>query len=178
MRRLRMTWLSVLHSKLSFCSATLLGPTSAHISIVIDQIISGSLPFQLLVETLHSLQSVIFPPTDSKSIRLLEQLIKTRGFDPKLAEYDGYSFFMEAPESITYKYWGERISTLQNLFEQRLPRNNFERWFNWQANDGNAFFIALLALLISIIVGIVSIIISALQTWIAWQAWKHPVCNN
>ena len=138
-------------------------------------IVRGTLPLQLLVETLHSLQAIMFPPTDSKSAHILEQLIKKKGFDPVLAEYDGYSVFLEPPEGFRYRYWGDRISSLHDQLEQRPPRNKLERWFNWQANDGNALLVALFALLITIVTGVITIIISALQTWVAWQAWKYPI---
>ncbi|KAK2589821.1 hypothetical protein QQS21_012501 [Conoideocrella luteorostrata] len=137
----------------------------------------GTVPAQLLVETLHSLQSLLFPPIDQKSAAILDRLMTKRNenFDCECAEYEGYKIFQEPPESFQYVYWGERLVHLQELLKTRPPRNRLERWLKWQSSEGNALFVALLALLISICVGAVSVGIGAVQVWIAWMAWKHPV---
>lgn len=136
--------------------------------------LEGTLPQQLLVETLHSLQSIIFPLADPKSVKVLKQLIDKREFDPLLSEYTGYNVYSEIPEGFKYRYWGERIAILNELLVKKPPKTRLERWIQWQASESNALLIALLALLISIIVGVISIVISALQLWLTWLAWKHP----
>ncbi|KAF2420308.1 hypothetical protein EJ08DRAFT_550934, partial [Tothia fuscella] len=135
----------------------------------------GTLPPQLLIETLHSLQSIIFPSTDGRSRLLLEQLIRRKLFDSECAEYDGYRRFRGLPEDFTYKYWGDRIVKLNEVMARRVPRNKFSRWLYWQTSDGNALMIALLALLITIVLGVLSLGVACFQTWIAWQAWRSPV---
>ncbi|KAH7119252.1 hypothetical protein EDB81DRAFT_667578, partial [Dactylonectria macrodidyma] len=139
------------------------------------------LPPQLLVETLHSLQSIIFPPIDQKSTAILDELTTKRhgDFDRECAEYEGYKLFQEPPEDFRYVYWGERIVLLHELLISRPPRNKLERWLHWQSSEGNALFVALVALLISICVGIITIGLAGVQVWIAWMAWKHPVtCSS
>ncbi|GKT86594.1 uncharacterised protein [Colletotrichum tofieldiae] len=136
----------------------------------------GHLAPQLLVETLHSLQSVLFPSIDQKSAEVLDNLTSKRvgGFDRECAEYEGYNIFQDHPEGFKYVYWGERLALLHEMVMSRPPRNKLERWLHRQSNEGNALFIALVALLISILVGIISIGLAAVQIWIAWMAWKHP----
>ncbi|KAL3960399.1 hypothetical protein ACCO45_005516 [Purpureocillium lilacinum] len=134
----------------------------------------GALPPQLLVETVHSLQGILFPSVDPSSAAILDELIAKRGFDPHCALYEGYKLFLEPPEDFEYVFWGERLAHLHHMLTSRPPRNMLERWFQRQSSEGNALFVALLALLIGILVGIVSIILACVQVWIAWMAWKHP----
>ncbi|KAG4273760.1 hypothetical protein FPRO04_01401 [Fusarium proliferatum] len=131
----------------------------------------GTLPPQLLFETLHSLQDILFPLTDHRSEKILRNLISRNGFDPECCEYDGYNVFHKG---VRYMYWGERIARLYELAKRRPPKNKLERWFDRRSTDGNAFSIALLAVGISILVEIVTILMSGFQSWIAWMAWKYP----
>ncbi len=134
----------------------------------------GTMPPQLLVETLYSIQAVLFPSIDPDSAQILDELIDKRDFDPDCAEYEGYKLFRDPPPDFKFVYWGERMAHLQNLMTRRPPRNKLERWFHRHGNEGNAFFIALLALSISIIVGLISIGFNCVQIWITWMAWKYP----
>ncbi|KAM5359542.1 hypothetical protein ACJZ2D_014398 [Fusarium nematophilum] len=118
----------------------------------------GSLPPRLLVETLHSLQSILFHWSDERSSRIWRQLIQKKGFDQDCAE----------PE-------GTRLAEIYDHVIDRPPKNWFERWINWQTSESNAFAIALAALVISIIVGCLSLGLSAVQIWIAWRAWKDSL---
>lgn len=132
------------------------------------------------METLHSIQYLLFQPTDTKSTQILDDLInkKEDGFDPKCIEYKSHNIFQELPEDFKYRYWGERVTELHKKVLSRPPRSKLERWLYQQSNDGNALFIALVALFISIIVGVISIGIGAVQIWIAWMAWKHPLTQS
>ncbi|KAF5012916.1 hypothetical protein FDECE_1050 [Fusarium decemcellulare] len=132
----------------------------------------GTLPPQLLFETLHSLQAILFPLMDRESGKILSDLVRNNDFDPECFDYEGIP--IEPPEGIKYVYWGKRIAQLHELAMHRPPRNKLERWFQQRSTDGNAFLTALLALFISILVGIVTILLGCFQAWIAWMAWKHP----
>ncbi|KAF9878521.1 hypothetical protein CkaCkLH20_04013 [Colletotrichum karsti] len=145
-----------------------------------DSLQKGTLPPQLLVETLHSVQSILFPSIDRKSVPILDDLIANQdtAFDRECADYDGYGLFQEPPAGFSYLYWGDRLALLHELVISRPPRNKLERWLHRQSNEGNALFIALVALLISIFVGILSIGIGAVQIWIAWMAWKYPLTDS
>lgn len=134
---------------------------------------SGTLPPQLLVETLYTLQAVLFPSIDPESAHILDELVDRRGFDPDCAEYEGYELFQDPPPEFQFTYWGERLAHLHQLMSRRPPRNKLERWFHRHSTEGNALFIALLALAISILVGIVSIALNCVQIWITWYTWKY-----
>ncbi|KAJ4266089.1 hypothetical protein NW762_004064 [Fusarium torreyae] len=135
----------------------------------------GTHPPQLLVETLHSLQAILFPSLNKKSGKVLNTLVRKEGFDAECAQYEGYKIFPEPPQDFNYLYWGKRIARLHEIAKSRPPRNKFEKWFQQWTTERNAFLIALLALFISIFVGVLSIILGCVQVWIAWMAWKHPV---
>ncbi|OCL12556.1 hypothetical protein AOQ84DRAFT_419352 [Glonium stellatum] len=152
--------------------------SSAHLAMecsLEESLKLGTVPPQLLVETLHSLQAVLFPILDDKSADILVRLTKKMGFDDDCNQYDGYMRFKEPPEDFTYHYWGGRLARLEELVIRREPRNKLERWFRWYTTDVNALAIALLALAISIVVGLIGIVISSIQLWIAWEAWRYPV---
>jgi hypothetical protein len=114
---------------------------------------------------------------DHRSSRILERLITEEGFDEDCAQAEGYKLFTEA-DMTEYRYWGERLATLQGFMRERPPRNKFERWLKWQTSESSAFAVALAALLISIVVGVVSLAVAAFQSWIAWKAWREPVSND
>ena len=132
----------------------------------------GTLPPQLLVETLYSIQAVLFPSIDPASARILDELVERRNFDPECTEYEGYKIFLDPPPNFQFVYWGERMAHLHTLMTRRPPRNRLEKWFHSHSTEGNALLIALLALAISILVGVVSIALNIVQIWITWRAWK------
>lgn len=138
----------------------------------------GYLPPQLLVETLHSIQAILFHFDDSKSSPILERLMAKDGFDRDCAKAEGYKMFDDIIHNLEYRYWGERLAVLHGFTRERPPRNKFERWMRWQASESNAFAVALAALLISIVVGILGLGLAAFQSWVAWGAWKDPGSND
>ncbi|KAH8724910.1 hypothetical protein GQ44DRAFT_772647 [Phaeosphaeriaceae sp. PMI808] len=137
----------------------------------------GTLPPRLLFETLHSLQSILFPSFDPKAHKIMRNLVNRIGFDPECNQYSGYKHKStpNAEEDVQYQYWGERLVILHDLLAKRPPTTKWEKWLRWQSSEANALGIAILALFISIIVGLISILLSAVQIWITYKAWKEPV---
>ncbi|KAK3896782.1 hypothetical protein C8A05DRAFT_39667 [Staphylotrichum tortipilum] len=138
----------------------------------------GCLPPRLIIETLHSIQTILFHFSDHRSSRILERLITKQGFDDDCAQIHGYKMSADDGDMMEYRYWGERLAALQAFMRERPPRNGFERWIKWQTSESNAFALALAALLISVVVGFLGLAVAALQTWIAWEAWTAPVSND
>ncbi|KAK3318934.1 hypothetical protein B0H66DRAFT_558427 [Apodospora peruviana] len=136
---------------------------------------AGTLPPQLLVETLYSLQGVLFPSVDPASAQILDELIDKWRFDPECAEYDGMP---QRSSNFRFIYWGERMAHLHQLMTRRPPRNKLERWFHSHSTEGNALLIALVALAISIVIGVVSIGLNIVQIWLTWMAWKYPSASS
>lgn len=140
-----------------------------------DLIISrgGFLPPGLVVETLRSIQYLLFPYEDLKSTKILDQLIQRDGFDAECAEYDDYA--LDGLDEDKYLYWGQRIAALHKVIDNRPPRNSLERWLQRHDTERNVLFFALVGLSIWTIVSIIRIGLLAVQIWVSYEAWQHPV---
>ena len=132
----------------------------------------GTLPPQLLLETVYSLQSILFPSYDPNSSDELDRLLRKQGFDPDLRLYEALA--RKDPDDFQYVYWGDRLSKLYDAVKNPPPRHRLGRWLELHATDRNALYVAIIALVFTAVFGFMSVAIAALQTWISWQAWKHP----
>lgn len=134
----------------------------------------NTLPPQLLLETLDSLQSILFPRIDPKSARFLEELVDMKGstFDKDCLLDDG--FIRQMPWNFEYRFWGSRLLRLHELVANPKPRHRMGQWLQRHTSDRNALYVAILGLFLSAFFGFLSVVIGIVQTWIAWQAWKHP----
>ncbi|KAK8038981.1 hypothetical protein PG993_007392 [Apiospora rasikravindrae] len=141
-----------------------------------DSLKAGILPPQFLLETLHSIQDVLFPYQDHSSKVFLKGLVRGSKFDSECMNYELYEY--DVSTDFKYIYWQDRIENLHSLLDQRRGRNRLERAFERLGTQANAFVIAIFALIISIVVGIISIALSAAQLYISLMAWKHPVPQN
>lgn len=86
-----------------------------------------------MVETLRSIQYLLFPYEDLKSTKILDQLIQRDGFDAECAEYDDYA--LDGLDEDKYLYWGQRIAALHKVIDNRPPRNSLERWLQRHDTD-------------------------------------------
>ena len=134
----------------------------------------GTLPPQLLLETLDSLQFILFPSVDDKSSRFLRDLMRgTKSeFDRDCLVYDGY--IREMPDKFEYRYWGSRLAKLHYLVINPKPRHRFGRWAQRHTLERNALYLAILGLFLSAFFGFLSVVVGIVQTWVVYQAWKNP----
>ncbi|RDW57301.1 hypothetical protein BP5796_12751 [Coleophoma crateriformis] len=132
----------------------------------------GTLPPQLLLETLHSLQGIIFPAVDEKSSRFLENLVRNTqpGFDPDCLLYEGYP--RPTPEDFEYYYWGNRLAKLHQVVMNPRPSNRIGQWIQRHASEKNALSVAILSLVLSAFFGFLSVVLGFIQVWLAYQSWK------
>lgn len=132
----------------------------------------GTLPPQLLLETLHSLQTVLFPPVDEKSSRFLENLVQASepSFDPDCLLYEGYS--RPVPEDFQYHYWANRLAKLHHVVTNPRPTHRVGQWIQRHASERNALFVAILSLVLSAFFGFLSVILGVVQVWLAYKSWK------
>jgi hypothetical protein len=128
------------------------------------------LPPQLLLETLYSLQSILFPPHDEDSAYILERLSRSGRFDRDMGLYEGP--VREEPEHLHYKYWGERLSKLYEAAKNPEPTSRLQRWLERNARDRNALYIGIIALVLNAVFGLFTVALSAVQVWISWRASK------
>jgi hypothetical protein len=89
---------------------------------------SGTLPPQLLFETLYTIYAILFPVgTDKRSLKFVKRLVQGKGpatsvFDRNLLIY-GRSAYQPSTD-FEYLYWNRRLKALQALVETRPPRNS------------------------------------------------------
>ncbi|KAF7917219.1 uncharacterized protein EAE98_010324 [Botrytis deweyae] len=135
----------------------------------------GTLPPQLLLETLYSLQCILFPPTDEKSSRFLENIIQEAeaSFDPDCLLYEGYN--RPVPENFEYHYWGDRLAKLNHLVTHPRSSHRIGQWIQRNASERNALFVAILSLVLSAFFGFLSVILGMFQAWVAYMSWKAQV---
>lgn len=134
----------------------------------------GTLPPRLLLETLCSLQFILFPCLDPKSTRLLEELVRGKGsaFDGDCLSYDGH--VRQMPPDFEYVFWGKRLSQLNDLIVNPRPRDRISQWVQRHTSERNALYVAIIGLFLSAFFGFLSVVIGGVQTWIAYKQWKTP----
>lgn len=114
----------------------------------------GTLPPQLLLEVLHSVQHVLFP-NDARSTKSLGNFIRRYDFDPKATVYD--DDIRTLPDEFEYKYFGSRLATLSNFVDQ--PANSLASWFVKWIKGGTPVVIAIVGLYLTVLIGTLSMCI-------------------
>jgi hypothetical protein len=100
----------------------------------LEQIVTffrGVLPRALVLETLATLQTILFPLTDAKSKALLLSLTSTttQNFDTDILRYDSITIRDPLhPEVVPYHYFGSRLGDLYEELTNPTPRG-MEKWF-------------------------------------------------
>ncbi|KAK0660862.1 hypothetical protein QBC41DRAFT_350786 [Cercophora samala] len=144
-------------------------------SIPSDSLRVGALPRQLVLETLDSLQTILFPLSEPKSKRLLRSLTKEFSFDPDIQHLEVSAIRKTGEESIQYVFLADRLAELHNELQTPRPRG----WLNKQLErkSGARYMMkaTLWGVAFAVMLGMASLTVSCYQTWIAYQAWQHPV---
>jgi hypothetical protein len=128
----------------------------------------------LLLETLDSIQSILFPSADDKSSRFLEDLMHGTKpkFDRDCLSYDGH--IRDMPGDFEYRYWSGRLAKLHHLVTNPKPRNRLGRWVERHTSERNALYVAILGLFLSAFFGFLGVVVNVVQAWVTYQAWKYP----
>ncbi|KAF7950115.1 hypothetical protein EAE96_007413 [Botrytis aclada] len=142
---------------------------------IIESLKVGILPPQLLLETLHSLQYIIFPLVDKKSSKFLNRFIRDKklSFDPDCRNYDINNESLR--EDFEYHYWGDRLAKLHHLVTHPRPSHRIGQWIQRNASERNALLIAILSLVLSAFFGFLSVVLGIFQVWVAYMSWKAQV---
>lgn len=134
----------------------------------------GTLPPQLLFETLLTFHHIIFPIAniaDRKSHSFLENLVRKEGFDP---EGQWIEYVRPYPPDMVYEYYGGRLEKLYSVVKRPPPANAVVAWFERHTSERNALTVAILGLFLAVLFGFLSVVIGLFQLVIAWLAWKYP----
>ncbi|KAK4455307.1 hypothetical protein QBC34DRAFT_489622 [Podospora aff. communis PSN243] len=138
---------------------------------------AGSLPRQLLLEVLDSIQGVLFPLSDPKCKRILQSLVTSCSFDPDIVNFEYGSIRRPGEENISYIYLADRLSDLYSEIYNPQPRGWLERRIERKSGARYMMLATLIGVSFAIFLGMVSLAVSSYQTWIAYQAWQHPVAT-
>lgn len=135
---------------------------------------SGSLPPQLLLETLLTLYYILFPLSiDQKSAKLARSLVRKRRFDPNLMIDDGS--IRVIPADFKYVYWGERLRVLEAITANPPPGNKIVSWMERHTSERNALTVAIIGVFLAVLFGFLGFIVGIAQLVISVLAWKYPV---
>jgi len=106
-----------------------------------------------------------------KMRRASHQADKGHGFDPQgnLVQY-----VRSILETITFEYWGDRLSTIYDIVKSPPPTNVFMNWLERHTPERNALTVAIIGLLLAAVFGFLSFLVGLLQLILAWVVWKNP----
>ncbi|KAI1212534.1 uncharacterized protein F4807DRAFT_340318 [Annulohypoxylon truncatum] len=133
-----------------------------------------NIPRRLALETLDTLQKVLFP-IDPESQSLLRSLVAKSEFDPDILRLESSSYSGPGEQQVGYEYWGSRLIDLYDELENPTPRSYFEKWLERRSGSRHMMMATLAGVIIAIILGIISLAVSIFQAWVGWQQWQHPV---
>jgi len=145
----------------------------------------GTLPPQLLLETLYTIHYILFPLHDKKSSRLLRRLVKgdknrpEEVFDPNATLFDGPIRPPSDLDGFELVYWAERLRSLQEIVGNPLPQHRMTHWmFSWferHTSERNALIIALAGLFLAALFGFLGFLVGLAQLIVSYYSWKQQV---
>lgn len=134
---------------------------------------SGTLPPQLLVETLYSIYYILIPlATDKRSAKFAKKLTRPNNdpdacnssdsaFDPNLVVYD--SLVRSLPADFKFVYWTKRLRNLQAVVDHPPPSNKVVSWFERHTSERNALTVAMIGLFLTALFGLLSVLVGIAQ---------------
>ncbi|CEJ91034.1 hypothetical protein VHEMI06775 [[Torrubiella] hemipterigena] len=133
-------------------------------------------PRRLLLETLTSLQEILFPLSDPRSRALLDTLVTTNSFDPDISVYvyDSIRVEFEDSQVMSYVYLTDRLADLYAELQNPSPSGWLERALERKSSGRYVMMATLGGVVFAVVLGLLSLIVSIYQTWLTYQAWKHP----
>lgn len=132
------------------------------------------LPRQLALETLDSLQRILFP-LESRSQAYLRSLVSRQSLDPDCLRFGSSTYRHDHENDVSYQYWGSRLMDLYDELENPKPRKLWDIWLERKSKARHVMLATLVGIIIAIILGVLGLVVGIMQTWISYQAWKHPV---
>ena len=138
----------------------------------------GALPRQLALETLDSIQKILFPLFDEKSCSLLRSLTSTTSFDPDALRFESASIRAADETEIQYLYFGARLADLYEELENPKARGWIERWAERKSGARHVMMATLIGVAVAVLLGMASLAVGAYQAWVAYQQWQHPLSSS
>ncbi|EHK19534.1 uncharacterized protein TRIVIDRAFT_156525 [Trichoderma virens Gv29-8] len=128
---------------------------------------NGTLPPQLLLETLYSIYYILIPLSNcNKSLKLAKKLTRANNdiystFDPNLLANDG--MIRQGLGALKFIYWAKRLRVLQAILKHPPPSNNIVSWFERHTSERNAITVAILGLFLTALFGLLSFLVGVAQ---------------
>lgn len=135
---------------------------------------SGNIPRDLALETLVTIQEVLFP-LDSESRSLLHTLVSKDSFDPDCLCVDTQHYRRPSETRVPLRYWGARLEELYEQMENPKASGYFEKWIERRSGARYVMMATLAGVTIAIVLGVLSLAVSIFQAWVGYQQWQHPV---
>ncbi|KAJ4856593.1 hypothetical protein T069G_09961 [Trichoderma breve] len=139
---------------------------------------NGTLPPQLLFETLYTIYEILFRyVTDDESDALARELTSTyelndssdAAFDPNLIVWDG---LFRTPPSFKLVYWTKRLRNLQAAVDHPPPSNDLVSWVERHTSERTALTVALIGLFLTAAFGLLSVLIGIAQLVVSLEQNK------
>ncbi|KAF2184553.1 hypothetical protein K469DRAFT_633278 [Zopfia rhizophila CBS 207.26] len=137
----------------------------------------GNIPRPLALETLDTIQKILFPE-DTKSQTLLKTLILKNGFDEDCRQYQSASFRHVNEGENSYMYFGAQLVELYEELRDPTPRGRLHTWFERKSAPRYMMMATMIGVFIAIIIGILGLGVASFQAWVSYQQWQHPVSNG
>ncbi|KAL6693793.1 hypothetical protein J3F84DRAFT_379934 [Trichoderma pleuroticola] len=142
---------------------------------------NGTLPPQLLFETLYTIYEILFPyVTDDESDALARELTTTNGldnasdsaFDPNLMVWDGLFRTGQSSSCFEFVYWTKRLRNLQAAVDHPPPSNMVVSWAERHTSERTALTVALIGLFLTALFGLLSFLVGIAQLVVSLEQNK------
>jgi hypothetical protein len=131
-------------------------------------------PRQLALETLDSLQKILFP-FDHGAQAVLRSLVWRNSFDPDCLRFESVAYRRDDEHDIKYHYWGSRLMELYDEIENPTPRKFVEKWLQRRSSARYIMMATLGGVITAVVLGILGLAVGIFQAWVAYQQWQHPL---
>jgi hypothetical protein len=135
---------------------------------------SGLIPRQLALETLDSLQDILFP-LDHEPRKLLRSLVSKNHFDPDCPHFGPTDYRRDSEKEIAYRYWGSRLIDLYDEIENPKPRGLLQEMLEMKSRPRHVMMATIAGVIIAIVLGVLGLAVGIFQAWVSYQQWKYPV---
>lgn len=128
-----------------------------------------------MLESLDSIQKILFPLTDQKSKALLLSLTFRSSFDPDCLRFESTTIRNSEEKDITYRYFGGHLADIYAELENPTPRGWLYEWLERKSGARYVMLATLIGVMIAVVLGMAGLAVGGYQAWVSYQQWQHPV---
>lgn len=132
-----------------------------------------AIPRALALEVCGTIYNILFP-NEAASQSILSHLIRKRGFDRDLKDWDAVSHQTDLEYDDAHPYFGHRLAILLEEMKDLSPSNWLERRFDkgTKSVEWRMFMATMIGVFITAISSVLSLIVSCYQAYIGYQQLK------